>query len=124
MRMIISPAKKMRTDPDGLAAVGLPRFRDKAERVKQALQRLTAEELPFIVGVDATPPALDAMEEGALKGTVQNDAAGQARALVELACALACGEKPEGAVELTDGKYVWLSYATVTQDNLADFRSS
>ena len=45
MRMIISPAKKMRTDPDGLAAVGLPRFRDKAERVKQALQRLTAEEL-------------------------------------------------------------------------------
>ena len=35
----------MRTDPDGLAAVGLPRFRDKAERVKQALQRLTAEEL-------------------------------------------------------------------------------
>ena len=84
---------------------------------------LTAEELPFIVGVDATPPALDAMEEGALKGTVQNDAAGQARALVELACALACGEKPEGAVELTDGKYVWLSYATVTQDNLADFRS-
>ena len=84
---------------------------------------LTAEELPFIVGVDATPPALDAMEEGALKGTVQNDAAGQARALVELACALACGEKPEGVVELTDGKYVWLSYATVTQDNLADFRS-
>ena len=45
MRMIISPAKKMRTDPDGLAAVGLPRFRDKAERVKQALQRLTAEVL-------------------------------------------------------------------------------
>ena len=84
---------------------------------------LTAEELPFIVGVDATPPALDAMEEGALKGTVQNDAAGQARALVELAGALACGEKPEGAVELTDGQYVWLSYATVTQDNLADFRS-
>ena len=45
MRMIISPAKKMRTDPDGLAAVGLPRFRDKAERVKQfpgAAQRGTA----------------------------------------------------------------------------------
>ena len=84
---------------------------------------LTAEVLPFIGGVDATPPALDAMEEGALKGTVQNDAAGQARARVELACALACGEKPEGVVELTDGKYVWLSYATVTQDNLADFRS-
>ena len=42
-------------------------------------RELTAEELPFIVGVDATPPALDAMEEGALKGTVQNDAAGQAR---------------------------------------------
>ena len=48
---------------------------------------------------------------------------GEDSALVELACALACGEKPEGVVELTDGKYVWLSYATVTQDNLADFRS-
>ena len=36
------------------------------------------EDLPFIVGVDATPPALEAVAQGTLQGTVQNDAAGQA----------------------------------------------
>ena len=32
--------------------------------------------LPFVVGVDATPPALEAVEEGTLQGTVLNDAQG------------------------------------------------
>ena len=82
---------------------------------------LSEEELPFIVGVDATPPALEAVEAGTLKGTVQNDAAGQARAMLELACALAGGTTPGDAVELTDGKYVWLPYTTVTKENLEAF---
>ena len=73
------------------------------------------------MGVDATPPALEAVEAGTLKGTVQNDAAGQARAMLELACALAGGTAPGDAVELTDGKYVWLPYTTVTKENLEAF---
>lgn len=82
---------------------------------------MTEEELPFIVGVDATPPALEAVAEGTLKGTVQNDAAGQAESILNLCCALAGGGDPASAVELEDGKYVWLEYTAVTKENLEDF---
>lgn len=78
-------------------------------------------ELPFIVGVDATPPALEAVAAGTLKGTVQNDAAGQAESILDLCCALARGVDPSSAVALEDGKYVWLEYTAVTSDNLKDF---
>ena len=78
-------------------------------------------ELPFIVGVDATPPALEAVADGTLKGTVQNDAAGQAESILDLCCALASGQSAASAVELEDGKYVWLEYTAVTQENLEDF---
>lgn len=40
--------------------------------------------LPFVVGVDATPPALEAVAEGTLQGTVLNDAQGQAREMLDL----------------------------------------
>ena len=75
------------------------------------------EEMPFIVGVDATPPALAAMAEGSLKGTVQNDAKGQAERMLELCCKLAFGEElpPE---KIADGHYVWLWYTAVTKENL------
>ena len=45
---------------------------------------MTQEEMPFIVGVDATPPALEALAEGTLQGTVRNDAAGQAQGILDL----------------------------------------
>ena len=81
----------------------------------------TEAELPFIVGVDATPPALEAVAQGTLKGTVQNDAAGQAESILDLCCALARGREAASAVELEDGKYVWLEYTAVTAENLKDF---
>jgi len=77
--------------------------------------------LPFIVGVDATPPALAAVAEGTLKGTVQNDAAGQAEKILDLIGAFIDGTPVEDAVELEDGKYAWLPYTTVTADNLDAF---
>ena len=76
------------------------------------------EELPFIVGVDATQPALQAVEDGTLKGTVRNDAVGQMEKMLSLACALAEGRDPAEAVELTDGKYVWLEHEIVTKETL------
>ena len=79
------------------------------------------EELPFIVGVDATPPALEALESGTLAGTVQNDAVGQAAGILNLISALTQGRDPAQTLELTDGTYVWLDYTTVTQENLKDF---
>ncbi len=45
MRIIISPAKKMRVDTDGLPISGLPQFVGEAERLKGIMQAMTAEEL-------------------------------------------------------------------------------
>jgi len=44
MRILISPAKKMRVDGDSLAPTALPRFLEEAEILKNALTGLTAEE--------------------------------------------------------------------------------
>jgi len=45
-----------------------------------------------VVGVDATAPALQALEEGTLLGTVLNDAKNQGKATFDIAFALAKGE--------------------------------
>ncbi|RHR11244.1 peroxide stress protein YaaA [Pseudoflavonifractor sp. AF19-9AC] len=45
MRMIISPAKKMREDPDSFAPEGLPPFLPEAERLKQQLQAMSYDQL-------------------------------------------------------------------------------
>ena len=78
-------------------------------------------ELPLIVGVDATAPALEAVKDGTLYGTVLNDAQGIARAMLDLMLALRKGQDPEETVGLEEGHYVWLPYQKVTQSNLGDF---
>jgi len=84
-----------------------------------------------IVGVDATPPALDALEQGTLLGTVLNDAVGQGTATYDLAAALASGKAPAtkaGKLANKDGKadakghYVWVPYQMVTLDNYKQFK--
>ncbi len=82
---------------------------------------MEAKSLPYIVGVDATPPALEAVREGTLKGTVLNDGAGQAKVILQLACALAAGQDPATTVELEAGKYVWMPCTAITQQNLDTF---
>lgn len=76
-----------------------------------------------VVGVDATAPAIQALEEGTLLGTVLNDAKNQGAATVALATALANGETPTKSntgFDITDGKYVWIAYKKITKDNIAD----
>jgi len=74
-----------------------------------------------VVGVDATAPALDALADGKLLGTVLNDAKGQGKAILEIAYALAKGKDPS-AEGLTDGKYAWVPYQPVTKENMDQFR--
>lgn len=85
---------------------------------------------PFmpVVSVDATPPALDALTEGTLLGTVLNDAARQSGAALELALLLAKGETPadalvspdaEGApaadaLLFSDGRFIWIPGRKIT----------
>ncbi|OCN02705.1 methyl-galactoside ABC transporter substrate-binding protein [Clostridium sp. W14A] len=77
-----------------------------------------------VVGVDATAPALEAMKEGSMYGTVLNDAVNQGNASVNIAVAAAEGKditKDNIGYELTDEKYVWIPYVQVTQDNYTDY---
>ncbi len=76
-----------------------------------------------IVGVDATAPALDALEQGSLLGTVLNDADNQGKATFDLAYALATrADISKTGWEIADGKYVWIPYQMVTKENLRSFR--
>jgi len=78
-----------------------------------------------VVGVDATAPALQALEEGTLLGTVLNDAKNQGQATFNLAYDLAQGKVPTDAsigYKITNGKYVWVPYQKVTKDNYKQFK--
>jgi len=78
-----------------------------------------------VVGVDATAPALQALEEGTLLGTVLNDAVNQGRATFFLSYELAKGNTPTSqsiGYQITDGKYVWVPYQMVTKDNYQQFK--
>ncbi len=77
-----------------------------------------------VVGVDATAPALEAMKDGSLLGTVLNDAVNQGAATVKIAAAAAQGTEITSETinyEVTDEKYVWIPYVKVTADNYVDF---
>lgn len=76
------------------------------------------ENPPIIVGIDATPPAREAIKEGTLTGTVLNDAKGQAEAIFELAYALATGKDVREAVPGLEGQYVWLPHRIITIGNV------
>ncbi|CAM4351072.1 galactose ABC transporter substrate-binding protein [Paenibacillus alkaliterrae] len=76
-----------------------------------------------VVGVDATAPAIQALQDGTMLGTVLNDAKNQGAASVAIATALSKGETPtkeNTGFDITDGKYVWIAYKKITKDNIAD----
>lgn len=76
-----------------------------------------------VVGVDATAPALKALEDGTLLGTVLNDAKNQGKATFMLSYVLAQGKKPtkeNTGYEITDGKYVWVPYKKILKENMND----
>ena len=75
-----------------------------------------------VVGVDATPPALLALAEGTLLGTVLNDAQNQGKATFDLAYALASGAAPSTTAGTMQGKYCWVPYQKVTRDNYKNFQ--
>jgi len=74
-----------------------------------------------VLGVDATPPALQALAEGTLLGTVLNDATNQGKATFDLAYALATGTTPNTPAGKMDGRYCWVPYQKVTRDNFRSF---
>jgi len=90
----------------------------------------TGKKFMPVVGVDATPPALDALKQGTLLGTVLNDAKKQGQAAFDLAAQLgakAATLKTVAPLANADGtpnpegKYVWVPYVKVTKDNYKSF---
>ena len=75
----------------------------------------------LVVGVDGTAPALEAVASGELYGTILNNGKGIAKAMLDLALALADGRDPAQAVDLENGHYVWLPYQTIDGWNLDQF---
>lgn len=76
-----------------------------------------------IVGVDANNIALNAVQEGALLGTVLNDAKNQGKGIFNLASVLANGQIPDKNNvnnAIVDGKYVWIDYKIITKENIND----
>lgn len=73
-----------------------------------------------VVGVDATAPAIQALKNGTLLGTVLNNAKKQGDAVFNLSLVLAKGEKPtkeNTGFDIVDGKYIWVPYEIVTKEN-------
>jgi methyl-galactoside transport system substrate-binding protein len=71
-----------------------------------------------VVGVDATAPALKAIEDGTLLGTVLNDAQKQGEATYNISLILAQGQIPTEAntgFPITQDRYVWIPYKKLTK---------
>ncbi|GGH23878.1 galactose ABC transporter substrate-binding protein [Paenibacillus segetis] len=85
----------------------------------------TGDKYMPVVGVDATAPALQALEQGTLLGTVLNDAQNQGKAAVTLASLLAKGSainKDTVGFDIADNQYIWIPYQKVTKENAANFK--
>ena len=74
-----------------------------------------------VVGVDAMAPAIKALQEGTMLGTVLNDFDTQGKAALILATLLANREIPTKdnvGFEIMDNQYVWIQYKKITKDNI------
>ena len=91
---------------------------DMALGALDACRAAGVEPLPFVVGIDATPPACESLRAGELRGSVYNDSPGQAKAILDLSVALATGRSPSEAVNFREEKFVWLPYHKVTPETL------
>ncbi len=86
---------------------------DMALGAVQALKDAGREDI-FVLGVDATPDGIAALEAGSLAATVFQDAAGQGGGGVEVAYLAASGEFV--------AQETWIPFVLVTPDNVADFK--
>ena len=76
---------------------------------------------PFVVGINGTEEALEAIRTMKLDGSVFNDSKGQADMIMEMAYALGSGEEIPKSVELTFDKYVFRPYSIITYDNVQKY---
>ncbi|MFA0441501.1 sugar ABC transporter substrate-binding protein [Vibrio sp. 10N.222.51.C12] len=88
---------------------------DMALGAIQALRAAGKLDDTIVVGVDATPDGLMAIESGALDATVFQDGGGQARGAIDAAL--------NGIHKQPREKITWIPAELVTKDNLAEFKA-
>ena len=76
---------------------------------------------PFVVGINGTEDALEAIRTMKLDGSVYNDAIGQGETIMEMAYALGTDTPFPDSVELNFDKYVFRPYSIITYDNVQDY---
>lgn len=96
---------------------------DMALGAIDALQELEVSSLPMVVGVDATAPALSALKQGTMIGTVQN-APDMPSVLLQLSLALATEKEIPEDIQIQDNHYIWLHYHKITSENVESVLSS
>ncbi len=85
-----------------------------------AIERLETDRPIKLVGIDATPAAVEAVREGKLMGTVNQDLESYANTIFEIARCEAEGEPVGNYVQLEEGKYYRSAQAPVTRDSFSD----
>ena len=70
----------------------------------------------YVIGIDGTASALEAIKAGTLSGSIYQDAAGQSGRAMEMAHQLAQGETLEEQVE-------WVPFVLITPENVDEFMS-
>ncbi|MDH5926780.1 sugar ABC transporter substrate-binding protein [Vibrio lentus] len=88
---------------------------DMALGAIQALRAAGKLDDTIVVGVDATPDGLMAIENGALDATVFQDGGGQARGAIDAAIS--------GITNQPREKITWIPAELVTKDNLEEFKA-
>lgn len=96
---------------------------DMALGAIDAMQEMEVSPLPMVVGVDATAPALSALKQGTMVGTVQN-APDMPTVLLQLSLALATGKEIPEEIQVQDSHYIWLHYHKITSENVESVLSS
>lgn len=105
---------------------------DMALGALQAIQEKNAVIVPYVVGINGTEEALEAVRVRKLNGTVYNDAKGQADAAMTICYTYAMNDNqinlPDMISALSDTghvlenrKYVYTLYDKVTYDNVQDY---
>lgn len=78
---------------------------DMALGAIDAIKRMEIKDRIKLVGIDGTPPAMEALETEELFGTVQCDGEKYAKAIFDISAALAHHNEIDSVIELDNGKY-------------------
>ena len=76
---------------------------------------------PFVVGINGTEDALEAIRTMKLDGSVFNDAKGQGETIMEMAYAMGMNESFPATIEFAFDKYVFTPYNIITYDNVQQY---